>query len=860
VLAHSSFVAAEGSDDAPASQFVPAAVQKILKRSCLKCHGVSKSEGRLQLHSGIRISSGGESGAVVVASNPDESLLWQRVAQNEMPPDEPLDSVEKDILREWIASGATGIPRSDEEADQMRQDEHWAFRTIHIPALPQVKGADLCRTPVDQILQAELEGAGLKLGPDADRHTLLRRVSFSLTGLPPSPDEISQFLGDESPAAVEQMIDRFLASPQYGIRWGRYWLDAAGYADSNGYFNADSDRPLAFQYRDYVVRSINADRPFDLFIQEQIAGDELSGFNPDRHRRDASPEMIDMLIATHYLRNGQDGTGESDGNADEVRIDRYTALESAQQIIASSLLGLTLQCAKCHDHKFEPLSQHDFYRFQSVLFPAFNPDRWIKPNDRHTYASLPGEYEHWRAELDTAENRVIELQAGYRDWIQKNRVPESVLFSDDFTQADQLSKQWSATITGDDSPAGTVAVILRTSETDAPQALPAALISDGNLKIIEGGDSGDKWLSTRQTFDWTPDTQGDWIQVTFDLVSNRVHANEAPAARIAFGIALHDYNNSSPVEGGNILVDGNPDGGALVHLDYPGSTTKQLGKIGKAGYSPNHSYGVRVTRLPKGTYRLEQFVDQLLDGPHIDLKERDLPNGSFGFEFCCGRSFQVDNVVVETSKPAASTDEQKASYQTHVEELKRWQEEIQAARKRQAELQGNEPGRIAWLTDAAREPPDVFLLERGDYSQPTEKVHPAPFAALQDDFNPMQIDEAAPFASSGRRSAWAKWITRRGSRAAHLMARVQVNRVWQYHFGTGLVSTPENLGMSGAEPSNGLLLDWLANEFIRSGWSLKSLHRVILLSTAFRQSSLADERGLTEDPYNHLYWRYPMRR
>ncbi len=159
------------------------------------------------------------------------------------------------------------------------------------------------------------------LSPETDRRTLIRRISFTLTGLPPTPDEIERFLADESSNAVETLIENYLASPQYGIRWGRHWLDAAGYEDSNCYFNADSDRPLAYRYRDYVVRSINADKPFDQFVREQFTGDELAGFNPEQHRRAASPKMIDMLIATYYLRNGQDGSGESDGNPDEVRID-----------------------------------------------------------------------------------------------------------------------------------------------------------------------------------------------------------------------------------------------------------------------------------------------------------------------------------------------------------------------------------------------------------------------------------------------------------------------------------------------------------------------------------------------------------
>ena len=213
---------------------------------------------------------------------------------------------------------------------------------------------------------------GLTLGPEADRATLIRRLSFDLTGLPPTPEEIDAFLADTRPDAYERLVDRLLASPRYGERWGKYWLDASGYADSNGYFSADSDRPLAYRYRDYVIRAFNADRPLDQFVREQLAGDELAGYEPGG---DVTPAIVDQLVATHFLRNGQDGTGESDGNPDEVRADRYAVLEGAVQIIGSSLLGLTLQCAKCHDHKFEPVTQKEYYQLQAILYPAFNVEQ-----------------------------------------------------------------------------------------------------------------------------------------------------------------------------------------------------------------------------------------------------------------------------------------------------------------------------------------------------------------------------------------------------------------------------------------------------------------------------------------------------
>lgn len=838
-------------------------VMPLLKRHCIKCHGVSKKEAGLQLHSAVRIYQGGETGAVVIPNHPETSSLLIRVQKNEMPPENPLTDFEKQILERWIADGAPGLPANEAEAESMRRDEHWAFTRLQPAEPPHVEQSGPCRTPVDQFIQFELEKVGLRISPAADRRTLIRRVSFVLTGLPPTPAEIDTFLADESADAWNNMVERYLGSQQYGVRWGRHWLDAAGYADSNGYFNADSDRPLAWKYRDYVVRSINADKPFDQFVREQIAGDELSGFDPEKHRKAATPEMIDQLIATHYLRNGQDGTGESDGNPDEVRIDRYTALESSQQIITSSLLGLTFQCAKCHDHKFEPLTQKDFYQFQSVLFPSFNHEKWVKPNERFVYANLPGVYDAWEKQIADAKERLTALQNDLRGWSTKNRLPELVRFSDDFSIGDHLNENWSSTITGDDGPAGVSSVnVLTTAPADLnDQPLPAALSSNGLLQIIEGGTTGDKWLATKQTFDWTPDFEGQWIQVTFSLIDTKVRDDEKPAERIAYGIALHDFNNNSDVAGGNILIDGNPSGGASVHLDYPGSSSTHAGNIGSAGYVAGKSFGVRITHTANRKFQLQHLVDGLPEDRTIELAEEDLPDGCFAFGLCCNRSYQVDNVVVEASFAIDSQSPIEPAVAEFQAELQKRQDEIRTVADEIPKLQSQEPGRIAWQTDTEPSPPDVFLLDRGEYSHPKDKVEPAPVSALNDDTNPLEITPPpGDFPSSGRRLAWANWVTKPGSRAASLMARVQVNRVWQQYFGTGLVSTPENLGMSGAEPTHPALLDWLAQDYIRSGWSLKSLHRVILTSAVFQQSSRANGEGTLADPYNKLLWRFPIRR
>ncbi len=820
-------------------------VVPLLKTRCVKCHGPAKTEGTLNLSTPGLLARGGESGPAVAAGNLDQSLLWQRVVADEMPPEEPLGDDEKEVLRHWIAAGATGLPP---QGSDHPSGDHWAFVPLAKVAPPKVADASRVAGDVDRFLLAELERDGLSFNPEADRATLIRRVALDLIGLPPTPQEVAQFQNDATPDAYAQMVDRYLASPHYGERWGKFWLDAAGYADSNGYFNADTDRPLAYRYRDYVIRSFNEDKPWDQFVREQIAGDELSGFIPGG---DATPAIISLLEATHYLRNGQDGTGESDGNPDELKNDRYTALETCMQIVASSLLGLTVQCAKCHDHKFEPFSQRDYYQLQSVFYPAFDIKNWIKPNDRFVRANLPGELEEWQEKGRRIDAEIAALRSDFRQWVEQHRLTGQVLFRDEFVEGGApLADAWSATAPGDDTAGGIPVVNLDAATT------PGAQIRNGALCVLESGSSGDRWLSTRQSFDWSPEPEGAWIQVTFDLIDDKAEEGGMPAARVGYFVALHDFDDSGPVSGGNVLIDGNPAGGAGVHVDYPGADADTAGTLGAAKYQPGHSYGLRITRLADGKCLVEHLYDGIPEPRTLTLSAEQLPAGGFGFEYCCGRSFVVDNVIIEQGD-AARVEEDK---QLRVVLTER-QEKLTTAIAEKEKSRGIEPGKISWLTDGSASPPDVFLLERGSHATPGEKVFPAPITALAETDESLDVD--VPFkgaGSTGRRLAWARWVTAPGSRPASLMARVQANRIWHHHFGTGIVATTENLGVSGSPPSHPGLLEYLAGRLVESGWSVKALHRAILNSAAYRQSSALNSKAFDVDPENRLVWRMPARR
>jgi hypothetical protein len=815
-------------------------IRPLLRDHCVKCHGPLRQEAQLNLGVPAGIARGGESGAVIVPRQPNESRLWQLVERDEMPEGAPLSADEKDVLKRWIAAGAPGLPQPGDTI--AADDTHWAFRKLSRPETPVVKQPTLIRNALDAHVATELEAADLTMSPEASRETLIRRVALDLTGVPPSIKEIDSFVSDKSPQAYEKMVEQYLASPRYGERWGKHWLDAAGYADSNGYFSADTDRPLAYRYRDYVIRSINADKPFDRFIREQLCGDEMVLFRPGEP---VKPEEIDLLEATHFLRNGQDGSDIGVQEPEAFEIDRRAALEAVLQVTATSLLGLSVHCARCHDHKYDPITQKDYYQLQAIFFPAFNPQDWINPKDRVIYAYLPGEKEQWEQRDSGLKLQLAQLKEEYFTWVNANREPAEVLFEEEFGEG--WESRWSATAPGDDKPSAAIAI-----NGTEPNA---ARVQEETLQIIAG--SGEAWLSTAQAFDWTPDENGDWIQATFDLVDNKVSGG--PAERVGYHIAVHDFDDSSPLDGGNILIDGNPATATSVYRDYPGGDQTVAGAIGAEGYVPGRNYGVRVTNMGEGKYRLEHLVDGLPDGATLNLAAADLPTGGFSFFYCVNRSFVIDNVQIDRNTASKNVAVDVIALGKTLEERRA---EYEKNRKELESQRTPEPGRpIAWVSDKSATPPAVPFLTRGQYHLREGDVPPGALATLSEPGEEYAAPTiASDAATTNRRTAFADWLLRPDSRASALMARVHVNRVWRQYFGRGIVATTDNLGIGGSPPTHPELLEELAAGFVADGWSQKSLHRRIVTSAVYRQSSAPRTDGLAKDSDNRLWWRWPVRR
>jgi hypothetical protein len=353
-----------------------AQVLPVLTAHCARCHGEAKRNAGLDLRTKAGLFKGGDSGPALVPGSAEESLVVEKVSQGEMPPPgkgDPLSAAEVALLKGWIDAQAPAAGSPGAGSTSGPQRPHWAFRKPIRRAAPPAKDAGRVRTPVDAFILAGLEAKRLRFSPDAERATLLRRAFFDLVGLPPTPEEVDAFLSDGAPDAYERLLDRLLASSRFGERWGRHWLDVAGYVDTVG-FDVDANNIILsdgkWRYRDYVIRSFNDDKPFDRFVTEQLAGDELVDW---RHAQHFTPEVRDLLIATGFLRTARDETHEPESN---IPLSYYGVLHDTVEIVGNILLALTINCARCHDHKFDPIPQEDYYRLMAVFTPAYNPKDW----------------------------------------------------------------------------------------------------------------------------------------------------------------------------------------------------------------------------------------------------------------------------------------------------------------------------------------------------------------------------------------------------------------------------------------------------------------------------------------------------
>ena len=677
-------------------------VRPILKAHCTHCHGEEGApKGGVDLRLRRFMDKELDGGAhVLVPGQPDKSEMILLVREGEMPrKGKKLADEQIAILERWIAQGAKTtrpepmtLPPGAFIAEEDR--EFWSFKAITRPVVPEVgsqrseirsqvlqigdpkpkpgaasraeeEAAQIrnqkseIRNPIDAFILAKLRAQGLDFAPDAEKAMLIRRVTLDLTGLPPTPEETNFFLNETAPDAYEKVVDRLLASQTYGERWARHWLDVAGYADSNGSSEVDSPRLHAWRYRDYVIRALNADKPWNEFITEQLAGDELAGATQAETQSAMSdPKRRDELIATAFLRMAPDGTGDP---GDDMKLARNQVIAEELKVVSSSLLGLTVGCAQCHDHRFDPIPQTDYYRLRAIFEPAF-------------------------------------------DWQSRWRPP--------------LQRQYSL---------------------------------------------------------YTPE--------------ERAKANE---------------------------------------------TEKQIGDINRAAQAMS-----------------KKFLDEIFEKEVVKLPEdeREL--------------YRAARAIVEKDR----TPEQKALIKKYPSALalysldlydKDAQKKVLDKTAEGTKLRATLPpeGMVMALTEVKGIVPETHLFHRGDHDQPKQLVAPGELTVLATpQIEPFKAEKVES-GSSGRRLAYARWIT---SGKHPLVARVLVNRFWLNHFGRGIVNTPGDFGVLGERPTHPELLDWLASEFMDGGWKLKPLHRLMVLSTTYRQSSRSDA-SLRVDPDGRFFGRFKLQR
>ncbi len=621
----------------------------ILKQNCQMCHGAAIQQSGLDLRSRDKILLGGERGAAVTGASLQGSWLWRLVTHEIkpfMPPGSKLAEEQIEVLRKWILAGAP-MPvsaASDEEAERLKalqaleerpitEEERawWAFVSPKRPAVPSASG-----NPIDAFLNAEIEKRGLTKSPPVDRRTLVRRAYLDLTGLPPSPAEVDEFVSDSSPDAWKNLVERLLESPHYAERWGRHWLDLVHYADSGGY-ERDFDWPTMWRYRDYVINAFRSDLPYDQFVREQIAGDEIA------------PESREANIATGYLRM------VLDNNIKDERT-RMDELDDNIATTAQTFLAMTAHCARCHNHKFDPIAQKDYYQMQAVFFSTKEVDYPLVSD---------------------------EVVARYK-------------------QAEEAVK-------------------------DAQKPLR------GRLKELE-----------------------------------KPHREVLFQARLDTLPAYYRTAWETPAE-------------------------------------------KRTTAQRLNARQVEALYNQILP----------------------------------TDMVARMSEDELGEYRSTEEAIK----DLEATRPEMY------PTARA-ISEDGRDPLPSYFLHRGDPGTKGSQMAPGVLqvaARQQPEFS------AAPESatSSWRRRHFAEWIA---SPDNPLTARVMVNRIWQHHFGEGIVRTPSNFGKTGEQPSHPELLDWLATEFVDSGWSVKHMHRLMLASETYQMSSLDIAENLAKDGGNRYFWRQSRNR
>ncbi len=793
-------------------------VAPIFERHCVSCHNDNNRKGKLSLQSEGTARAGGENGELFVPKIPDASLLLDYIAgdEPEMPKDaDPLSADEIAAIRKWIDEGAVW-PKGLKLAITTTIDFNWwSLKPVQRPPIPAVQDTDRVRTPIDSFVLQKLHEKGMRMSPEADRRTLVRRLYFDLTGLPPSPSEVEQFVRDPDPLAYEKLVDRLLASPRYGERWARHWLDVVHYGETHGY-DKDKPRMNAWPYRDYVIRSFNEDKPYERFVQEQIAGDALW------------PNTADGILGTGFIAAGPwDFIGHAE--VPESKIDGKVARNLDRDNMVTNTMNtfcsLTIQCARCHNHKLDPVTMKDYYGLQAVfaaidradreydLSPEYAQQREVLTSRKKQITSQLAALEKKTRELAGPElakldTRIAELnktneaakkprpEFGFHShiekkqdvakWVQvdlgRSQKIEHVIIvgcNDDFNSIGEgFGFPVRFRIDASDDKAFNTGVTTIVDHTSAnyknPGVVPQSFPADG--------------------------TTARYIRVTATKLVNRLPTDYIFALAELTALAPDKQNLAS--------------GKKVTSLDSIQAPVRWR----RANLVDGYYYGVwnhaDLDQLTKLGQQRQEILDRVLTDEIKSLQ------------------IELTKLLLDTEAALQRLPARGRVYVGCVHQGS-----------------GNFRGR------SGLGPREIFVLHRGNVTQPGEPAAPATVPFIND--VPAKFDLASSHDEGDRRIALADWIVRHDN---PLTWRSIVNRIWHYHFGQGIVDTPNDFGRGGSQPTHPELLDWLAAEFRGSGGSIKDLHRLICISTVYRQSSVHNEKFAKIDGGNQLLWRMNRRR
>lgn len=731
-------------------------IQPLLAKRCFACHGPDKAEGGLRFTSREDAIGATDSGLfAIVPSNAAESELLKRVTSTEegtrMPPEgAPLTEAEQQLLRRWIEQGA-------------EWQKHWAFEPITKPDVSGDIAMNPGKYPIDILIDRRLDEFGLKRNERAERIQLLRRVYFDLTGLAPTQQQIADFekrADVDFSKAYEEEVDKLLASPQYGERWARHWLDVVRYAETNS-FERDGRKPFAWRYRDYVIRSLNEDKPYDQFVREQLAGDEL-------------PEITrDSLVATGFYR-----LGIWDDEPADRELAVYEGYDDIITTVGQGLLGLTMNCSRCHDHKIDPIPTADYYSmlsfFRNVTPNGYGPNverPLVSTNETDEYRAAE---EVKRQRNDKLQLEVTKLEEAFREQLaSSDNEPmkldmdnlEYRFYRDSFQQLPNFDELKAETVDKLDPPLFDIRPATRPDHFGFVFVGTLIVPEDGKYQFLLDSDDG-----SRLKID-------DKVILEYD----GIHGEGSP--------------KTAEVE----LKQGR----RAIRLEY------FQGVFGKGLTVAWSGPGFKLRKLSAG-----------IRGPKIDLNQ------------------------VLNSPASAELDQ---------DQLKRYRELKKELEENNRQKPWEEYGLC--VSEHGTNAPDTFILLRGNPQSQGEKVEPAFLSIFGSEKPEVVPNEVAR--TTGRRLALANWITSKENR---LTSRVIVNRIWQHHFGRGIVRSPNNFGQLGEIPTHPELLDYLAADLMENGWKLKRLHKLIMLSATYQQSAIPSERAKEIDPSNNWFSHFNLRR